>query len=194
MRTPCLKFLCPERYFLTPSIGFTLIETLVVVAIMIILIGVGVASYNNFNQNQILSQAASTLVTNLRDAQNRALSGEKNCSSSACGGANSICDNGVGDKPLDGWYVNFALSSYTIKGHCGGLPPAGTDFSIITVNLPSQLEFSAPPPPSPNPILFKSLTLSTNVPVSTTITLKLQDDPSKLKKITVYTSGEIKLQ
>ena len=194
MKNFCPKTLHPKPYTLSLNFGFTLIELLVVVGIIVLLVGGGVAAYNNFNQNQILAQATATLRTNLRDAQNRALSGEKVCGPSACGGTNSTCgdeaayhptNNPTGEKQLDGWQVNFsAPRTYRLSGVCGS-----TIFSEVSFNLLTDLEFFFLP--SPNPILFKSLTHGTNVSGSTAITLK-HTGSGKTQSITVTASGEIK--
>lgn len=57
--------------------GFTLIEILVVVAIMAILTGGAIVAYNNFNQSQTVKRAALQVKTDLRESQNRAVSGLK---------------------------------------------------------------------------------------------------------------------
>lgn len=186
MKKFCPKILHSKPYSLSPDFGFTLIELLVVVAIAILLTGGGIAAYNNFNQNQILSQAATTLRTTLRDAQSQALSGKKDCSASACGGPDGQCDN-VGDLPLAGWQVTFTTPrAYTLAGVCG---PTPTIFSEVPYSLPAQLQFSTLPS---SPILFKAVAQGTNIDSSTTITLSLVDDLTKTKTVTVYASGEIR--
>lgn len=174
--------------------GFTLIELMIVAAITAILVGGGIAAYNRFNENQILNQAAITLKTNLRDAQNRVLSGEKDCSAGICGGTTEGCNNDTdgSEKALDGWCVEFSSASnnYQIYGTCGGTCEDGTNFSSTTISLPSELQISTLP--SPNPIRFKSLTHGTNVDDDyTDITLRVIDNPSKTKVIRVYRGGEI---
>jgi len=54
--------------------GFTLLELLVVVAIIAILTGVAVAAFNNFSRTQRLSQAAKGVEGMIKDAQSLALS------------------------------------------------------------------------------------------------------------------------
>lgn len=203
MKNPCSKpkTLHPIPHTLNPNSGFTLIELMVVTAITAILVGGGIAAYNRFNESQILNQAAITLKTNLRDAQNRGLSGEKVCGPSDCGGTNTICgdeaaydptNNPTGERSLDGWQVEFdssptppAPDSYTISGSCQGV-----EFSDGTINLPSELQISGLP--SPNPILFKSLAHGTDVANDyTEITLQVTSNPSKIRAIRVYRSGDI---
>jgi prepilin-type N-terminal cleavage/methylation domain-containing protein len=189
-----MKKFCPKTLYLkpctlSPNFGFTLIELLVVVGIIVLLVSGGVAAYNNFNQNQILAQATATLRTNLRDAQNRALSGEKDCSAGVCGGVTAGCGNdSSGEKPLDGWRVEFLTTttphSYRIYGVCGLITFRQTSFS-----LPNELDFSTLPPS--NRILFKSLTHGTDISGSTIITLR-HIASSRTQPITVTASGEIK--
>lgn len=57
--------------------GFTLIEVLVVVAIIGLLTGVGIASYNNFNEKQQVQQAAMNFASELRKVQKRTNAGER---------------------------------------------------------------------------------------------------------------------
>jgi prepilin-type N-terminal cleavage/methylation domain-containing protein len=91
--------------------GFSLIELLVVVAIMAVILGSSIAGYNQFNETQKLKQAALTLKNNLRYAQEKALSSSKPEGITDCGtfvgyrmtvtgaGAlsysmNAVCNNG----------------------------------------------------------------------------------------------------
>ncbi len=53
--------------------GFTLIETMVVLAILAILLGVGVPSYLNHNSNQRLRMTVRTLVSDLHVARQEAV-------------------------------------------------------------------------------------------------------------------------
>lgn len=152
--------------------GFTLIEMLVVVAIIAFLVSLGISAYNQFNRRQIVTQAALDLKNNLRMAQNKAFSGEKTCTPGA----------------LDGYEVYFSASSYYYRAKCGGDYSPGMTFS-----LPSTVSITGLPDlPSPNPILFKVLGQGTNVNGSTTITLTGFNDSTNTQTITVTASGEIK--
>lgn len=52
--------------------GFTLVELMVVVAVVVVLAGIGAASLNKFNNNQKLDAAKEELVTDLKLARNMA--------------------------------------------------------------------------------------------------------------------------
>lgn len=57
--------------------GFTLIEILVVVSVSMIMVGVGLAQYNQFREEQGLLRAANKFVTELREVQQRADIGKR---------------------------------------------------------------------------------------------------------------------
>lgn len=59
------------------NVGFTLIELMVVFAIIGLIFTVGIGNYQRFNQKRVLEKAAQDLKTNLRLAQDKALAGEK---------------------------------------------------------------------------------------------------------------------
>lgn len=149
--------------------GYTLIEILVVVAITAVLASSGWAAYRTFDNNQKLAQAASTLRSNLRDAQNRALSGEK---------------PGSGCTVLDGYRVTFAATSYSVQAWCSPQGGVGTKTVNLTgVQIPS---------PTPAAILFKSLAHGTDITGSQDITLQLVVDTARTALVTVNAAGEIR--
>lgn len=83
--------------------GFTLIELMVVISIIALLAGGGVAAFSSFNKTQTLKAAANDLKNNLRLAQSKALSQEKPAGCSC----------------LNGYQVTIAPSSYSIQAFCG---------------------------------------------------------------------------
>lgn len=148
------------------SSGFTLIELIIVIAIVVMATGLGLAGYNRFNQKQILTQAALEVRSNLRDAQNRAFTGEKDATCTA---------------PLDYWVFKvLSTSSYKIFGHCGTI-----DFRTKIITLVSGLAIS-----SPGEIQFKPLTQGTTLQ---TITITNTNGATGQQSIiiTINPSGEI---
>lgn len=86
------------------SYGFTLIELLVSITIMMLIVGIGLASYITFNEKQQLSGAAKELQTYFRSAQTRARNGD----------APSGCIK------LEGYNVKMAVGSsiVTVRAIC----------------------------------------------------------------------------
>lgn len=87
------------------SKGFTLIELLVSITIMMLMVGMGLASFITFNERQQLSGAAKELQTYLRSAQTRARNG----------------DVPAGCITLEGYNVQMAqdTSLVTVRAICG---------------------------------------------------------------------------
>lgn len=111
--------------------GFTLIELLVVIVLFGISASLITASYVTFEKNQKLKNAAQTLKSDLRFAQNKAYSGDK--------GAGGEC---LGE--LAGWYVKVTISasSYSISGNClvtSGNEKIETVFNTTTVAFPQNV-------------------------------------------------------
>jgi len=143
--------------------GFTLIELLVVAGIIIVLGGVGVASYNRFNQSRITRNIAEDIISGLRVAQNNAQSGKK----SQCG-----------TTPLDGWQVDLS-AGLNIKEICG----AETTTPINLGSFPA--DFSV----TPAVFIFISPSGTTDLTSDTLITVTGSDGDEVIVKVT--RSGEI---
>lgn len=162
--------------------GFTLIEILVAITVIGILSGVGIASYQNYNRRQILSQTAQDLANTLRFAQDKALSGEKDCASAYCGGGDGACD-GINDKNLRGWYVVISQNQYEIYGYCGDIK-----FSSKTTDLSARKITLSP---FPNEFLFKPLGSGVSNTGGWTVTLRNVSNNTVVVSVTV--TGEIKV-
>jgi prepilin-type N-terminal cleavage/methylation domain-containing protein len=86
--------------------GFSLIELLLVIAIMAIVSSFAFAGYSGFQARQEVQQAAETLASNMRFAQSQAFAGVK--PPSAC----------AADDTLKGWYIQPNSSGYSIGFLC----------------------------------------------------------------------------
>lgn len=155
------------------DLGFTLIEILIVVAIIGVLTTVGIASYNNFNERRIIEKAASDLKLYIRLAASKAMNNEKDCS--VCGGADDNCTTNDGDLSLDGWYIDFSTSPPEIYGECGG-----TEFSRSPIGIPETMTIITNLPI--DEICFYPLGEGTDLPSALTISIEgspaLTVDPS----------------
>jgi len=117
-------------------VGYTLIEVLVVVFIILLLTGGSLAAFGTFSKSSTLKQSGLNLKNTLREAQSKAFTGEKDCTRCNC------TDNDpTDDYTLIGWRVNFSDTSYTIYGTCKNpLPtPSYYPFPTKTISLPSDI-------------------------------------------------------
>lgn len=169
--------------------GFTLIEMIVSMVIIAFVSGamfMGQGAIRKYS----LERVAREIASNIRDAQNRAISGKKYNDAVPCG-------YGI-------HYLN--KSSYLLyagqeaSGDCGldRNYNAGTDSIVQTFTIPprEEIEISAgfldiffEPP---HPIIY--INKNPGVGVSTTITLKSKKDPTKTKDIVVTTAGKIEIR
>lgn len=120
--------------------GFSLIEILIVVGIMLTLTGFIIASYSSFTSTQKLKQAVKTLRSDLRFVQTRAASGLK---------PSGVCEN------LVSYQVSFTSSSYSYQPVCTISGDPTPTNPVTTITLPDQVSFSLPIPPI---LTFKVLT------------------------------------
>lgn len=96
-----------DKSYKTYKRGFTLIEIILAISISSILLWQGLVRYNEFNRRQQVEQAAQDFVSVLRNAQNRAITGDKPAS---------------GCSKLEGFQVSPTLSSntYYVAAVCDG--------------------------------------------------------------------------
>lgn len=119
--------------------GFSLIELLIVIAIFGLTVSLVTASYITFERNQKLRGAAQQLKSDLRQAQNKALSGDKGSGGALCPATST----------LGGWFIKVSTDTgggnnakYTLYGDCRtGASDAA--FSERTIFLPSGVTVSA---------------------------------------------------
>lgn len=149
--------------------GFSFIELIVVIGIMMSITGFVVSNYNNFNGLEKLRQAGKTLRTNLRYAQTHATSGVKPASCTTANqsllGYSVIFTNAAGNNP----------ARYVIRAVCSG----GVTWDLPIVELPRDVVYSSLPPT----ITFRVLTGTINTTTSVTLssvgrTYTIQVSPS----------------
>jgi len=151
--------------------GFTLIELLITISIIGLLFSLGIARYTDFNRRQSFDQAVLEFKGNLRLAQQKALSGEKD----------SDCDFN-----LDGWVLVYVSEDgYQIHGKCG----ASDSFGVRSFTLPSGVTFTSSFPPITFRVLGYGPKWDTDVAAAWIIGLT---DLDRIETIEVTKSGEIK--
>jgi prepilin-type N-terminal cleavage/methylation domain-containing protein len=145
------------------SHGFTLIEIIVSVALLLRLSGLFIANYNGFNNSQTLRQSVSDLITNLQAARTMASAGVKPAG----------CDT------LVGYIVNFSASTYTAQALCF----VGSVGTVNTYTLPTGVTF---PSPTPGAITFYALDRG----ASSAQTISLTGSGLTMK-VSVFASGVV---
>ncbi len=126
--------------------GFSLLELLIVVAIMSLLLAAGVGVYRNFGKNVELSSTSQAMSADMRQMQSKAMTGE----SSLRWGVSLI--NSTDDR-----YDLFSLTD------------AGVYATDTTIYLPKSITFSDPTEGTVKNIIFSKISGSTTA-TTTTIT------------------------
>lgn len=132
--------------------GFTLIELIIVVTVVLIISVVTLLNYNSYTDRQRVKQAGLTLRSDLRLTQTKATSGQKPF----------ICD---ATTTLESYKVTF--SDCEGKGACYEMQPicmkagvlVNTNTEVTRVYLPSGVSFQSG---YPSPIYFLSVTGTTS--------------------------------
>ena len=171
------------------SKGFTLVETIVVVAVVSILSIVMLASHQGSQKQQSVQRAAHQLAGDIRRAQNMAMASVEH--------EDAIPDGyGIYIEKNDSSYILFADGNGNQKWNSE--PP---DFMVEEINLPSNVEISdiSPAPGNhvsiffepPDPITY--INGDSSAGTDTTITLIFDGIASYCKEVTVKTSGQIEI-
>lgn len=108
--------------------GFTLVELIVSLTVLLLLGAAFISNYNNFNRTQQVKQAVLLLKNNLRYAQTLAVAAQR--PSGGC-------------TVFNGYLAVFAGNSYTISASCDG---AALAITSQTTYLPVGVTFTPPPP------------------------------------------------
>jgi type IV fimbrial biogenesis protein FimT len=149
--------------------GYTLIEILVVLSITTLMLTIGIPGYRAFSQRQDLAGTSRQIVSDLRQAQQYALSGQK--------------PSGITCTVLDGYtFSRSTASQYQIIANC-----SNGDSVIKTVNLDANVTFTA----SLTNTKFKVLGQGTTLSADNTLTLT-NSASGNTATVIITTSGTIK--
>jgi prepilin-type N-terminal cleavage/methylation domain-containing protein len=169
--------------------GFTLIEMLIVMVIISTLAVLILTNYRSSQKKYALDQAAQKLVSDIRRAQNMAISGVE--TPGQCSVADPCSGYGVSIRKIDDNFYRI----FGDKVDNSRFQPA--DALIEIINLPLDIEIQAASPiPSKTDIVFEPpepitfINGNNGVGVLGTITLGVVDT-SLTKTITVTTAGLI---
>jgi len=112
--------------------GFSLVELLVVMTIISVLMGVGMMSFSNIQQDQTLKKAASQVRSTLYEARQMAFFGKRPAGcTTPFNGVQVSCAGGLG------------TSSLTLESSCGS--PPSTYLSLKTVTFDKSVNLTCPP-------------------------------------------------
>ena len=143
--------------------GFTLIEIVVSITVLMIVTGLFLANYSGFSNSQKVRQATSDVIANLQAVRTLATSGIKPTG----------CDT------LIGYIVNFPSASvYTAQAVC----QAGLFGAVTTYSLPTGVVFS----PVPSALTFYILGRGASADQTITIV-----GSGTTMNVAVFTSGVI---
>lgn len=147
--------------------GFSLLELLVVMGIILSLTGMVISNYSSFSNTQKVKQAGRTLKNDFRFIQNRAASGVK---PSGCA-------------TLVSYRFSFTATSYQYQPVCNTGPAPNT---AVVINLPTDVTFS----PVPAPFDFQVLTGASLLSSSTSQSFSLVTS-SQTYLVAVSNNGDI---
>ena len=167
-----MKLQIPSHEMEIPK-AFTLIEILVVIAIMGILFIAGSVNFNDFQKRKAVSGVADQIRGDLRLAQSDAITGQKPVT-----GCKTALDSYS--------FLVIPPSEYKIQINCGAsLPP------VKDVSLPGGITVSITSTPVTNPLNFKALGQGTNISSGSTWSLTVSKSGVTPATITVTSGGQI---
>ncbi len=172
--------------------GFTLLESIIVVAIVLLLTALILPAFRFGEKNFLLENAVAKLSRDLRRAEDMALSAKE--------------FQGIIPRGGYGIYIDAAANSYILFADCGDPPdyrynPGSNNCNgfpeiVETVNLSNQLQVSSLSPSSPLHVVFTAprpkVTFS-GVGSEAIITLALKDDLNKNLKVKINKIGLVEV-
>ena len=170
------------------SKGFTLIETMTVVAVISVISVIMLANYNSSQKHQMLQRAVRQLAGDVRRAQNMAMASTKQ---------GTLVPYGYGiyihRVQSSTSYILFADSNNNKRRD------AGSDIDVETINFSSRVEIANASPSGPINIFFEPPDPTTYINGKSDIGEKAQiiltvQGISVTKSITVKTSGQIEIE
>ena len=162
--------------------GYTLLELLIVVSIMILVFVTGFTSYRDYQRRQSLGAVVRLIYADLRLAQEYSIAGKKPDTPSG-----NVCTT----SSLNGYtFHRINSNSYEILATC-----VGGDVQVKLVDFQnsfSNVSLSTLSGPSSNAIMFRVLGRGTDYAGVVTITLNDTGGSTPPQSLTITESGEIK--
>lgn len=163
--------------------GFTLIELLIVLTIIGLVLGVGVANFRDSGRSQEVEVALRTLSGDMKIAQARASAGTP---------------HGTCNSALQGYQVVFNASSvggvvqstsYRIEARC----TSGVSvFKSVTLPSPIVFRLNKTPTAGSVRLTYKTLEHGTDLPTGSPLIVTVTHPQStRTRTLTVYANGEI---
>lgn len=124
---------CRKKQLKEESLGFSLVELLIVIFVMGLIFSVGVANYRDFSRRKQIEAVANQVKSDLELAKQNALSGVKpdhvNCNS---------------PNILLGYRLVFQPTGYTVQANCSAGGPLGSFIDVKSIfSLPYGVTLSS---------------------------------------------------
>jgi|GEM_PF-3090466 len=156
--------------------GFTLVELLVVIAVLAVVLAFSLPSFNDFTKSQYLTQAAEQVLGDLRSAQSRA-------------------QNGVVDGSKECWGLVMVAGQAYYKVGSVDCSLACASFDAAQLGSSRTLNFSGVVQASNNAgVIFSKISGLPKCPIVFPATLTLQLDASTTKSVKIEAGGNMYVQ
>lgn len=156
--------------------GFTLIEILLAMSMVLLIASGSFIGFKSFNQQQALSSTWDTLRNNFNEARSNA--------------ASQVIRTNVCNSPgqtLVGHQLNFYTNSYDLVEVCRTAGGAESTPVIKTIPLPPGITFN----PVPNPAFIRFVVLTGGISGVSNRTVTITNTQGNTRRITVNTVGVI---